>query len=153
MKKLSFVKVLGVFSIFYSSSISFAGSSPLAKGAQAMSSLMGHIDQQNVNNFRARIQGIARNLESELKRCDGKGKIQLEIAYLKGLVEIADEVLEYQRNQTQQLWNKLEAIARTYGGEVHELIWSLPLPPAPAPAPAPPVPPPPVHPQSIPHAP
>jgi hypothetical protein len=142
MRKLGLIKVLGVFSVFYSSSISFADPGPLVEGFEAVSSLMGKVDQAHVDVFKKKIQGIVNGLESELQGGyrNGDGKIRLGIAYLKGLIEIVDKIWEYQQNPSQQLRGELEAIARTYGGEVRELIWSLLHPPAPAPALPPPVP-------------
>jgi hypothetical protein len=132
MKKLKLIKVLGMFSVFYSSGISFAEPGVLSKGSRAMSPLIGNVNQQNAGAFRTKIQGVINGLNSKLQRRKS-GKIQLKIAYLNDLMWIVDRVLEYQNQANQQLRDKLESIAKTYGGEVYRLIWSVIHPPAAAP--------------------
>jgi hypothetical protein len=133
MKKLGLIKVLGVFSIFCSSNVSFAD--PISKVFQEMSVLKGNVDPQHVDDFEKKVQNFIERLQNRLNVCNKKEKVQCTMAYLEDLIEIAKKVLEYQQNPTPQLQGELQAIARTYGGEVRELIWSLP-PPAAAPAPA-----------------
>jgi hypothetical protein len=135
MKKLKLIKVLGMFSVFYSSGISFAEPGVLSKGSRAMSPLIGNVNQQNADAFRTKMQDVINGLNSELRR-HKSGKIQLKIAYLRDLMWIVDRVLEYQNQANQQLRDKLESIAKTYGGEVYRLIWSV-IPPGAAPVVAP----------------
>jgi sensor histidine kinase YesM len=135
MKKLSLIKVLGVFSVFYSFGISFADPDVLVKGSRAMSPLIGNVNQQNVDAFGTKMRGVIDGLKRHKS-----GKIQLKIAYLNDLMRIVERVLEYQnlvnQNQVnQQLRNELESIAKTYGGEVYRLIWSV-IPPVVLVAPA-----------------
>ncbi|MDR1366617.1 MAG: hypothetical protein LBJ13_01775, partial [Puniceicoccales bacterium] len=114
MKKLSLIKVLGVFSVFYGSSVSFAN--PVSEVSQAMFSLIGNVNQQHVDTFEGKVQNFIEKLQNGLDTRNKKEKAEVAIAYFMDLIEIAKKVLQYQQNPNQQLRNELEAIARTYGG-------------------------------------
>ncbi|MDR1366618.1 MAG: hypothetical protein LBJ13_01780 [Puniceicoccales bacterium] len=129
MKKLNLIKNLVVFSIFESFNMSFASPTLVERGFEAMSLLIGNVNQQSVSTFKTKIGEFIGGLQEKLNARKKKIKTKIGIAWLRELQEIAEKVLQYQQNPNQQLRNELEAIARTYGGEVRELIWSLPPPP------------------------
>jgi hypothetical protein len=135
MKKLGLIKGLGMFSVFYGSSVSFAGSIK-ERESKAMSSLMGNINQQGVDAFRNEIKVLAKELQNKVDTCNKKRRVESKVVYFLGLVEIVGKVFKYQQSsaqQQQQLRPELEAVARTYGGNVHRLIRSVIHLPAPAP--------------------
>jgi hypothetical protein len=131
MKKLSLClfKGLVVFFVFWGSNVGFA----IPTESKVISSLIGNVSQQSVNIFKTAIEVLVQKLQNKLKTCNKKERIELEIAYLLGLVEIVRKALKYQQNPTQQLQVELDGYAKTYGGKVRELIWSVIHPPAPAP--------------------
>jgi hypothetical protein len=129
MKKLSLVKILGIFSVFYSSSINFADLVSV-KASYAVFSLKENIIQAGGDNFEQEMQDFEQEIQYMIDSLERKwignrsgiGKIQRRIDYLEKLIEIADTILAYRQNPQQQLWLKLEDIARTYGKNMHELI-------------------------------
>ncbi|MDR2812564.1 MAG: hypothetical protein LBB05_02105 [Puniceicoccales bacterium] len=127
MEKLSLClfKGLIVNFIFCSSNVN---ANPEEKGEfNAVYSLVANVNQQNVEVFRAKTNALLEKLRNMSKKSNKKGKLLLKIAYLSDLLEIVKKVLRYQQNadEREQLGPELDVAARTYGGNVHRLIWPV----------------------------
>jgi hypothetical protein len=139
MKRLDLIKVLYIVCILGGYEVALAGivDSRLSNAAKeeiaAFSLLMQGIKSgEDISNSIIEFQNKMTNLGKSLQSGSRKGLSHKDLQLIRSksthytdLAAVAKEVHDYHKEPTDSKKARLEGIARTYGGDVHKLVWSV----------------------------